>query len=174
MKRSFSNWLRQDIQYSHGPFSVFPALSDGCSKECRAAGYRVLRHLIVDADAGQSLQQVGLEWYIVRSVPNVDSFVAFIDIVTMRRSLARDNKHGVEKEQVIKLIRKLVDVNAYEAGGSRTFLSNSPRSLLSEGVVRALIAVAEYPDDPFRTVCLLTLIEIGMWSGCPCCVVLKP
>ena len=90
------------------------------------------------------------------------------------RSLARDNKHGVEKEQVLKLIRWIVALGSQSS--RRTNLTpqfrpetdrvnitsdDTSRVPLSEPVMRAMIAVAEYPEDPFRLACLLTLAEIG-------------
>ena len=76
------------------------------------------------------------------------------------RSLCRDNKHTVEKEQIIKLIRAIVEIGserhpAHSAIGSGTVP-------LSDAVMRALIAVAEYPEDPFKPICVQTLTEICM------------
>ncbi len=74
------------------------------------------------------------------------------------RSLCRDKQHTVEKEQVIKLIRAVVEIGSerlptHSAIGS----GNVP---LSDAVMRALIAVAEYPEDPFKPICVQTLTEI--------------
>ncbi|KAG8875681.1 hypothetical protein FRB97_004816 [Tulasnella sp. 331] len=121
--------------------AITPALADYASKESRAAAYRLIRHLIIDGDSIDKLQQFGLDWYMVRS-------------------LARDNKHAVEKEQVIKLIRAHVEVGssrrspAVGVGSSAVPLSNA--------VMRALISVAEHPEDQFRHVVLATLAEIGI------------
>lgn len=49
--------------------SVLPALSDHSSKEARAAAYRVIRHVIVDPEGAERLQEQGLDWYIIRLVP---------------------------------------------------------------------------------------------------------
>lgn len=76
----------------------------------------------------------------------------------MKRSLCRDNKHAVEKEQAVKLIRTIVEIG-----------STRPESLaangsgivpLSEPVMRSLIAIAEHIEDPFRYICIQTLAEI--------------
>jgi rapamycin-insensitive companion of mTOR len=72
--------------------------------------------------------------------------------------LTRDNKHAVEKEQVIKLIRAIVEIGTERrdspvAAGAGTVP-------LSEAVMRALIAVAEHTEDPFRPICVQTLAEI--------------
>lgn len=62
----------------------------------------------------------------------------------------------MEKEQVIKLIRTIVELS--------TIRPDSPESSgsvqLSEAVVRSVIAVAEHAEDPFRLVCIQTLTEI--------------
>ena len=74
----------------------------------------------------------------------------------------RDNKHAVEKEQVIKLIRTIIEIGA---------VRNDPPAAgvtgivpLSEPVMRALLAVAEHPEEPFRTICIQTLSEIRMFA----------
>jgi rapamycin-insensitive companion of mTOR len=61
----------------------------------------------------------------------------------------------VEKEQVIKLIRAIVEV-----GAQRTDLQGSGKVPLSEAVMRAFVAVAEQTEDPFRNLCIQTLAEI--------------
>lgn len=73
------------------------------------------------------------------------------------RSLARDNKHAVEKEQVIKLIRAVVAVGRDQ----KTTAATGPATIpLSDCVMRALVAVGDYPEDPFRPICIQTLAEI--------------
>ncbi len=68
----------------------------------------------------------------------------------------------MEKEQVIKLIRTIVDIGTIRhdlpssTGGSVGVVP------LSEPVMRAFIAVAEHVEDPFRPICILTLTEIRM------------
>jgi rapamycin-insensitive companion of mTOR len=78
------------------------------------------------------------------------------------RTLVRDNKHAAEKEQAIKLIRAVIEV-----GTVHTDTSSVPGAgvvPLSEAIIRAVIAVAEQPDDPFRPVCILTLTELCRFS----------
>jgi len=94
---------------------------------------------LIDFDSAERLREQPLDWYIVKS-------------------LARDNKHAVEKEQVIKLIRTIVTIGSerrdpHDAAGSGTVP-------LSEPVMRAFIAVADSVDDPFRPICVQTLAEI--------------
>ena len=74
------------------------------------------------------------------------------------RSLLRDNKHAVEKEQVAKLVRAVVEVGTFRGSGARTGVIP-----LSETIMRAVIAVAEHADDPFRPIFIQTLAEIGIF-----------
>lgn len=73
------------------------------------------------------------------------------------RSLSRDNKFAVEKEQVIKLIRAIVQIGAEQRAPCNAVANRIP---LREPVLRAFIAVAEHVDEPFRQICVLTLAEI--------------
>ena len=76
--------------------------------------------------------------------------------------MSRDNKFAVEKEQVIKLIRAIVQVGAEQRTPyNATATSRVP---LSEPVLRAFVAVAEHVDEPFRQICVLTLAEIREYS----------
>ncbi|KAJ6559137.1 Rapamycin-insensitive companion of mTOR, N-term-domain-containing protein [Mycena vulgaris] len=119
--------------------AVIPALADKSSQKCRAAAYRLIRHTLVDADSVKRIGEQTLDWYIIKS-------------------LTRDNKHTMEKEQVIKLIRTIVEVGTVRnefpgAGGCGTVP-------LSGAVMRAFVAVAEHAEDPFRPICIQTLAEI--------------
>lgn len=74
------------------------------------------------------------------------------------RSLARDNKHHLEKEQAIMLIRAMANVsNSISERRSGAGCGSIP---ISEAVIRAVIAIADQSEDPFKGVCLVTLAEI--------------
>ena len=121
------------------PFSVLPCLADQATKQCRANAYRLIRHALVDIHSVARLGEQNLDWYIVKS-------------------LVRDSKFAVEREQVIKLVRAIVEV-----GSERRAPHAAPgmgKVPLSHAVMRALIAVAEYPEDPFKAICMETLAEI--------------
>ncbi|KAF8827637.1 hypothetical protein HHX47_DHR4000396 [Lentinula edodes] len=126
--------VRYELTISEIAQSVIFALADKRTKECRAVAYRVLRHSLVDPESVKKLKEQEIDWYIIRS-------------------LHRDNKFAVEKEQVIKLIRSIVGVGTVSNGGP----GGVP---LSEPVLRAFIAVAEQADDPFRFICIQTLAEL--------------
>lgn len=57
-----------------------------------------------------------------------------------------------------KLVRTVVEVGTLRDSGSRTGVIP-----LSETVMRAVIAVAEHADDPFRPIFIQTLAEIGIF-----------
>ncbi|KAJ4465087.1 Rapamycin-insensitive companion of mTOR, N-term-domain-containing protein [Lentinula lateritia] len=126
--------VRYELTISEIAQSVIFALADQRTKECRAIAYRVLRHSLVDPESVKKLKEQEIDWYMIRS-------------------LHRDNKFAVEKEQVIKLIRSIVGVGTVSNGGPGSVL-------LSEPVLRAFIAVAEQADDPFRFICIQTLAEL--------------
>ena len=64
-------------------------------------------------------------------------------------SLVKKGKAILEREQAVKFVRAFLDVKdgVFE---------------LSIGVIRAIIAVAEYNDDHLKNICILTLIELLM------------
>ncbi|KAI0052718.1 hypothetical protein FA95DRAFT_1553382 [Auriscalpium vulgare] len=131
--------VRYELDVAQVVQAAIPALSDRSSQFCRATAYRLIRHIIVDVDSVKRLGEQPLDWYIVKS-------------------LTLDNKHTVEKEQVIKLIRAIVEIGSQRRDPHNTACSGTVP--LSEPVMRAFVAVAEQPDDPFRSMCIQTLAEI--------------
>ncbi|TFK88497.1 hypothetical protein K466DRAFT_488810 [Polyporus arcularius HHB13444] len=131
--------VRYELDVAEVVHAILPSLADKATKQARATAYRLVRHSLVDTHSVQRLGEQDLDWYMVKS-------------------LCRDKQHTVEKEQVIKLIRAVVEIGSerlptHSAIGS----GNVP---LSDAVMRALIAVAEYPEDPFKPICVQTLTEI--------------
>ncbi|KAJ7044185.1 Rapamycin-insensitive companion of mTOR, N-term-domain-containing protein [Mycena alexandri] len=128
--------VRYELNLADVMQAVIPALADKASQKCRAAAYRLIRHTLIDADSMKRIGEQTLDWYMIKS-------------------LTRDNKHTMEKEQVIKLIRTIVEVGTVrnESRGRGTVP-------LSGAVMRAFVAVAEHAEDPFRLICIQTLAEI--------------
>lgn len=62
---------------------------------------------------------------------------------------------------MIKLVRAVVEVGTLRDSGARSGTGVIP---LSETVMRAVIAVAEHAEDPFRPIFIQTLAEIGIFS----------
>ncbi|KAL6304381.1 Rapamycin-insensitive companion of mTOR, N-term-domain-containing protein [Sparassis latifolia] len=131
--------VRYELDIGEVIQAVLPALSDKSSQQCRATAYQLIRHSLVDIHSVKRLQEQKLDWYIIKS-------------------LTRDNKYAVEKEQVIKLIRSVVEIGS-ERRTPRSSMSSGTVPL-SEAVMRAFISIAEYPEDPFKFICLQTLTEI--------------
>ncbi|KAF9781640.1 Rapamycin-insensitive companion of mTOR, N-term-domain-containing protein [Thelephora terrestris] len=121
--------------------AVLPCLGDRSTKYCRAMTYRLIRHALIDIETVKKLREHPIDWYIVKS-------------------LSRDNKFSVEKEQVIKLIRAIVQIGAEHRTPYHAAVAS--RVPICEPVIRAFIAVAEHADEPFRQICILTLAEILM------------
>ncbi|KAJ7095819.1 Rapamycin-insensitive companion of mTOR, N-term-domain-containing protein [Mycena belliarum] len=131
--------IRYELNLPDVMQAVIPALADKSSQKCRAAAYRLIRHTLVKPDSVKHIGEQTLDWYIIKS-------------------LTRDNKYTMEKEQVIKLIRTIVEVGTVRsefrgAGGCGIVP-------LSAAVMRAFVAVAEHAEDPFRPICIQTLAEI--------------
>ncbi|KAG5651654.1 hypothetical protein H0H81_007934 [Sphagnurus paluster] len=132
--------VRYDLKSTDVLRAVLPFLGDRYSKQARAAAYRLVRHSLVDAESVKVLNEnESLDWYIVKS-------------------LNRDNKHSVEKEQAVKLIRTMVEIGKIHPDTPSS--AGTAVVPLSEPIVRALIAIAEQPEDPFRLICIETLAEI--------------
>ena len=137
--------------------SVTPALTDSSSTRARAMAYRLLRHSLYDKDSVERLLEHPLEWYIVKYV--VYSFQGcHILTITVSRSFARENKHAIEREQVVKLVRTIVEIGSER---SSPFASAGlGRVPLTEPIMRAMISVAEHAEDSLRLICCETLVEI--------------
>ncbi|RUS14155.1 Rapamycin-insensitive companion of mTOR, N-term-domain-containing protein, partial [Jimgerdemannia flammicorona] len=116
---------------SHHPFE---ALVD-CLRLCLADPVREIR------TAGfRALRHLVTDEDDVRLVMrrNLDIFIV--------RALARDQHHEAEREQALKLVRAFV-----EHGGV---------SYVTQGIMRAVVAIAEQSDDKLRNICLETIAEI--------------
>ncbi|KAF9242546.1 Rapamycin-insensitive companion of mTOR, N-term-domain-containing protein [Melanogaster broomeanus] len=133
--------VRYEISVSELVQAVIPSISDRSSKYSRAAAYRLIRHSLVDSASIEELHRQPLEWFIVKS-------------------LARDNKHGIEREQVIKLIRTVVDIVSEKR--DRRGNTGTTSIPLTEPIMRAFVAVAEHAEDPFRQICVQTLAEMSL------------
>ncbi|KAI0036452.1 Rapamycin-insensitive companion of mTOR, N-term-domain-containing protein [Vararia minispora EC-137] len=131
--------VRYELDVAQVVKAVLPCLSDGSTQFCRATAYRLLRHLLVDAESVKRLREQPIDWYIVKS-------------------LTQDKQHTVEKEQAIKLIRAIIEIGAQRH--DTEIVQGAAKVPLSEAVMRAFVAVAEQADDPFKNICVETLAEI--------------
>jgi rapamycin-insensitive companion of mTOR len=115
--------------------SVFPCLADQAGKEVRASAYRLLRHAMVRPP-----------WKLVRLCRE-----AGLDLY-LTRTLLRDSRFDVEKEQALKLIRSIMEYGSQD---------ESQEDLISVGVIRALIAASEHGEETLRHLYVETLAELG-------------
>lgn len=93
----------------------------------RSQAFRVMRYLTTDETVVREMVAL-----------NMDLFIA--------RSLERDSKYLWERMQALKLIRRMMVVDA---------------SLLPRSIVQSLVAIAEHVKDDFRRVCLDAVRELG-------------
>ncbi|KAK8850712.1 hypothetical protein IAR55_004632 [Kwoniella newhampshirensis] len=144
---------------------VLPFLGDLSTPRRRAAGYRILRYVLTRQGWGKMLSS-GLEWLIIRT-------------------FTRDAKAVHEREQALRLIRSVVILpplpkskpppSPVRARSQSRHAAQNPvnetgpisdilqrRVPLTDGLVRAIVSAAENPDDAMRTVCMETLVEIGI------------
>jgi rapamycin-insensitive companion of mTOR len=70
----------------------------------------------------------------------------------MLRSLVKETRASVEREQALKFVRAFMEVK----GGVRE---------ISRAVLRAVVAIAEHTDDRLRMICIETLAEICRNTG---------
>ncbi|KAK4705182.1 rapamycin-insensitive companion of mTOR, partial [Phenoliferia sp. Uapishka_3] len=108
--------------------NIMGCLGDEAGTDVRAAAYRLLRHLIVDQHDVNQLQTRYFDLFLIRT-------------------LARDHKFEVEKEQSLRLVRHLLS------------LPDADRPV-QPAVIRAIVALAESQDEKLRLASLQTLGEL--------------
>jgi rapamycin-insensitive companion of mTOR len=114
--------------------------------------------MLVDVESIKRLNEQPFDWFLVRCASFLRECTLAVSGNT--RSLALDIKHTVEKEQAIKLIRTIAAIGSQKRGSTHGPCNGTVP--LSERVMRAFVAVAEQPDDPFKPVAVQTLTEISM------------
>ena len=70
-----------------------------------------------------------------------------IPLLTYLRSLIKERKADVEREQALKFVRAFLDVK----NGTRE---------ISRAIIRTIASVAEHPEDRLKSMCIETLAEI--------------
>ncbi|GEM10208.1 cytosolic regulator Pianissimo [Rhodotorula toruloides] len=132
--------------------SVMSCLSDSAGKDARAATYRLLRHLIVDASDVLLLNSHHLPLFLIRS-------------------LARDSAYELEKEHALRLIRTTLlhtSPNSYiplsHRAPTELGVDVEPQEereqVVPVAVMRAVVAVAEAVEEKLRLAALETLGEL--------------
>ncbi|BGP18107.1 hypothetical protein JCM10213v2_006158 [Rhodosporidiobolus nylandii] len=121
--------------------SITACLAESAGKETRAAVYRLLRHLVVDVSDVYALNAHHLPLFLIRS-------------------LARDTSHNLEKEHALRLIRALLLFTTPESSVS----GGGEVEVVPVGVMRAVVAIAETPEEKLRLAALETLGELVIRS----------
>lgn len=131
-------------------------LADSAGKDVRAATYRLVRHLLVDASDAIRLNEHHLPLFLVRCVPLspiVASSTQALTRFVSSRSLSRNAQHDHEKTQALRLIRALITLAGPSLGHGREVVPVS--------VLRGVVALAETPEERLRVAALETLGELG-------------
>ncbi|KAG0654436.1 hypothetical protein C6P46_001643 [Rhodotorula mucilaginosa] len=113
--------------------SIMECLADAAGTQVRAGAYRLLRHLMVDASDAAQLTRHHLEYFLVKT-------------------LARDARFDFEKQHALRLVRAMVE----HAGGKL----HEARGIVPIGVLRAVIAIADAPEEKLRLAALEVLGEL--------------
>ncbi|GAA5909150.1 hypothetical protein JCM6882_001203 [Rhodosporidiobolus microsporus] len=129
--------VKYDLRLEEWLPSITACLSELAGKETRAAVYRLLRHLVVDASDAAHLNAHHVPLFLIRS-------------------LARDTPFLLEKEHALRLIRALLPF----ATPATTLSGASEHEVLPVGVVRAVVAIAETVEEKLRLAALETLGEM--------------
>ncbi|AGO11487.1 AaceriABR214Cp [[Ashbya] aceris (nom. inval.)] len=112
-------------------FSAFSNTINGLlmsqDKLVTSAGYRICRYLITDNKFIENLMLLRIDVFLVIS-------------------LTKDNRHDMEREQAIKLVREFI---TYDAG-------------INQAIVQVIISCVEKTDDKLRMVCIETLLELAL------------
>lgn len=61
---------------------ITPALSDRATKHSRATAYRLIRHMLVNPQSVERLQEQSLDWYIVRYVNLCLKRMSFLNLLS--------------------------------------------------------------------------------------------
>ncbi|GAA5860724.1 hypothetical protein JCM3774_006265 [Rhodotorula dairenensis] len=113
--------------------SIMACLADTATTEVRAAAYRLLRHLLVDANDAAQLTRHHLEYFLVKT-------------------LARDARFELEKQHALRLVRSMI-----EHAGTRL---QEAQDIIPISVLRAVIAIADAADERLRLAALEVLGEL--------------
>ncbi|GAA5902766.1 TORC2 complex subunit TSC11 [Sporobolomyces salmoneus] len=128
--------------------TIIDCLEEKAGKDVRSATYRLLRHVSNSTKAVRTLLlDRHLHFYLIRS-------------------LGRDSKHDLEKEQALRLIRRILELSTTLAAPPD---STSPSDSLQDherlhshlvAVLRGVVAIAEQPEEKLRLASLETLGEL--------------
>ncbi|KAH3675544.1 hypothetical protein WICMUC_002633 [Wickerhamomyces mucosus] len=122
-------YIKEDLVFSAFGHRLQTLLTHQ-KKEVVATGYRICRYVIYNLDSIKSLMSLRLDVLIIIS-------------------LSKSSSSDVEREQALKLIRRIIDMpnGVFE---------------ITKGICYAILAIAEQADDKLRRVCIETCCEISL------------
>ncbi|ODO05811.1 hypothetical protein I350_04872 [Cryptococcus amylolentus CBS 6273] len=173
LKRSEA--LRRSVEVEDTIQHVLPSLCDTSTTKRRAAGYRVLRYILTRRSWANMLSS-GLEWLLIRAftrdakaVHEREQALRLVrDAMVMPVMLPEPERMDSSPMRTRSHSRSSQAREGFY-GGMGPLVEEGPftkvsgdKVPLTDGLVRAIVSVAENPDDAMRTVCMETLVEIGL------------
>ncbi|RLN57964.1 hypothetical protein BBJ28_00005507 [Nothophytophthora sp. Chile5] len=108
---------------------------------------KAMRRLVCDPDTSTRAGALRALRYAISSNDSIKHFVDLCLPVFVVRSLEREQKHLAERVQALKVVRRVMEIDAAQ---------------MPTGLVASLTAIAGHKDDNLRRVCLETLRELAL------------
>ncbi|KAL8025270.1 putative armadillo-like helical, rapamycin-insensitive companion of mTOR domain, Pianissimo family [Plasmopara halstedii] len=108
---------------------------------------KAMRRLVCDSDTSTRAGALRALRYAISSSISIKHFVDLNLPVFLVRSLEREQKHLAERVQALKVVRRIIEIDAAQ---------------MPTGLVASLTAIAGHKDDNMRRVCLETLRELAL------------
>uniref|UniRef100_A0AAV1V3E5 Uncharacterized protein n=1 Tax=Peronospora matthiolae TaxID=2874970 RepID=A0AAV1V3E5_9STRA len=108
---------------------------------------KAMRRLVCDSDTSTRAGALRALRYAISSSKSIKHFVDLNLPVFVVRSLEREQKHLAERVQALKVVRRVMEIDAAQ---------------MPTGLVASLTAIAGHKDDNMRRVCLETLRELAL------------
>ncbi|RLN57857.1 hypothetical protein BBJ29_002171 [Phytophthora kernoviae] len=108
---------------------------------------KAMRRLVCDSDTSTRAGALRALRYAISSNDSIKHFVNLCLPVFVVRSLEREQKHLAERVQALKVVRRVMEIDAAQ---------------MPTGLVTSLAAIAGHKDDNMRKVCLETLRELAL------------
>ncbi|ETI43479.1 hypothetical protein L914_11086, partial [Phytophthora nicotianae] len=108
---------------------------------------KAMRRLVCDSDTSTRAGALRALRYAISSSGSIKHFVDLNLPVFVVRSLEREQKHLAERVQALKVVRRIMEIDADQ---------------MPTGLVASLTAIAGHKDDNMRRVCLETLRELAL------------
>eukprot|EP00644_Phytophthora_capsici_P000058 jgi/Phyca11/559789/estExt2_Genewise1.C_PHYCAscaffold_40097 len=108
---------------------------------------KAMRRLVCDSDTSTRAGALRALRYAISSSTSIKHLVDLNLPVFVVRSLEREQKHLAERVQALKVVRRILEIDAAQ---------------MPTGLVCSLTAIAGHKDDNMRRVCLETLRELAL------------